>query len=279
MYQGQGDKAVMRGENTAGKPQNISRRKFITSAGILLGGTAVSSGLLVSACDSGDKTKNVTLTTVKYQYICPYDGKIFDTFDELSKYIEDHFPGQQPITKFTSPYDGKEFNSLQELRVHLDSLFTNPGCITLNVNNTEYSVKVKDSWSLTFVLREKLGLTGTKIGCDQGSCGACTVIVDGMPVYSCLILAVEAVDKRILTIEGLSDGISLHPVQQAFIDNDASQCGYCTPGFIMSAKALLDTNPNPTRDEVREALSGHLCICGHTKKIVDAVLNANKRSG
>ncbi|MHC4277891.1 MAG: (2Fe-2S)-binding protein [Planctomycetota bacterium] len=144
--------------------------------------------------------------------------------------------------------------------------------IEITVNGKPYLCKVKPNWSLVFVLREKLGLTGTKIGCDRGTCGTCTVIVDGRPVYSCMVLATEADGSDIQTIEGISDGITLHPIQQAFVDNDAVQCGYCIPGFIMSAKALLDKNSNPTRDEVREALSGHLCICGHTKKIVDAVL-------
>jgi aerobic-type carbon monoxide dehydrogenase small subunit (CoxS/CutS family) len=255
--------------------QNISRREFIVSTGALLGGTAAGSAMLLAACSSPAKTETVTVTRAKIQFVCPYDGKVFDSFEELTRYIETSFPGQQPLTRFVSPYDDKEFGSLEELKNHLDTLFAGSHSITLNVNGTEYPMKVKDNWSLSFVLREKLGLTGTKIGCDRGSCGACTVIVDEAAIYSCLMLAVEADGKSITTVEGLFRNGDLHPVQQAFVDNDAVQCGYCTPGFIMSAKALLDKNPRPSRDEVRVALSGHLCICGHTKKIVDAVIAAS----
>jgi carbon-monoxide dehydrogenase small subunit len=122
------------------------------------------------------------------------------------------------------------------------------------------------------VLKERLGLPGLKIGCDQGTCGTCAVIVDGKSILSCMMLAIEAEGKEILTIEGLSDNINLHPIQQAFVDNDAVQCGYCAPGFIMAAKSLLDENPSPTFDEVREGLSGHICPCGNSKRMVEAVL-------
>ena len=262
----------MKDKKSAGEPVNLSRRRFLAGAGVVLGGAVAGSGLLFSACTASNITKTITLTNQKPRYICPYDGKAFDTFEQLTRYISDNYPGQQPVTRFMSPYDNREFSSLEELKAYLDSMFNGPGSITLNVNRTAYTLQAKASWSLSFVLREKLGLTGTKVGCNRGSCGACTVIMDGKAVLSCLVLAVEANGKCITTIEGISDGINLHPVQQAFVNNNATQCGYCTPGFIMSAKAMLDNNPAPSRYEVREALSGHLCICGHTKKIVDAVL-------
>jgi carbon-monoxide dehydrogenase small subunit len=116
-----------------------------------------------------------------------------------------------------------------------------------------------------------LGLTGTKYACGAGDCGACTVLIDGSPSFSCLTLAVTAIGKSIVTIEGLSDGIELHPVQQAFVDKGAIQCGFCTPGMILSTKALLDENQAPTRDEIKSALAGNLCRCTGYVKIIDAV--------
>lgn len=260
-------------KTSGGEPVNLSRRRFLAGLGVVLGGSVTGSGLLFSACTASDSNKTVSLTNEKPRYICPYDGKAFDTFEQLTQYISDNYPGQQPVTRFMSPYDNREFSSLQELKNYLDSKANGTDNISLDVNGAVYSLQAKASWSLLFVLREKLGLTGTKVGCDRGTCGACTVIIEGKAVLSCMVLAVEATEMHITTIEGISDGIRLHPVQQAFVNNNAAQCGYCTPGFIMSAKALLDRRPAPSLDEVREALSGHLCICGHTKKIVDAVLN------
>lgn len=149
--------------------------------------------------------------------------------------------------------------------------------IELTINGEPSEVYVQPWKTLLQVLRDELGLTGTKEGCGTGHCGGCTVLVDGKAVKSCLILAPEIKGKNILTIEGLANTGKLHPLQQAFIDHFAVQCGFCTPGMIMTAKALLDENPNPTRQEVREALAGNLCRCTGYVKIIDAVLVAAEK--
>lgn len=146
--------------------------------------------------------------------------------------------------------------------------------VTLKVNGRSRSVAVEKNWSLLYVLREVMDLTGTKCGCNTGDCGSCKVIIDGEAVNSCSVRAVNLADKEIETIEGVSDGISLHPIQQAFIDCGAVQCGFCTPGMVMAAKALLDKNLNPTEEEIREAMKGNLCRCTGYVKIVEAVKRA-----
>lgn len=146
--------------------------------------------------------------------------------------------------------------------------------IRLTVNGESYTVAVEPCESLLDVLRDKLGLTGTKKGCNRGDCGACTIIIDGKTVNSCLVLAVEADDKEVLTVEGLANNGQLHPIQEAFVQYGAVQCGYCTPGMIMSVKALLDENPNPTEEEVKRAISGNLCRCTGYVKIIDAIKKA-----
>ena len=145
--------------------------------------------------------------------------------------------------------------------------------MTLRVNGADEEVYVEPWWSLAQVLRDELGLSGAKVGCNTGDCGSCTVIVDGKAVKSCLFLAMKALNKDILTIEGLQgkDG-KLHPLQEAFIEHFAVQCGYCTSGMIITAKALLDENPNPTEEEVKDFLCGNLCRCTGYVKIVEAVL-------
>jgi carbon-monoxide dehydrogenase small subunit len=144
--------------------------------------------------------------------------------------------------------------------------------ITLRVNGETYEVAVQPWRTLLEVLRNDIGLTGAKRGCDEGDCGACTVIIDGKPVSSCLSLAVEAQGKDITTIEGLAKNGQLHPLQSAFVEHGAIQCGFCTPGMILSAKALLDENPKPTEEEVREGISGNLCRCTGYVKIVEAIM-------
>lgn len=148
--------------------------------------------------------------------------------------------------------------------------------ITLAVNGEEYEVKVGLTDTLADTLREKLGLTGTKTMCNEGECGSCTVLIDGKPILSCLMLAVECEGRNILTIEGLAEPLTgeLHPIQKAFVEHSGMQCGICTPGMILTAKALLDNNPSPTEDEVREALAGNLCRCGNYKRITECVLAA-----
>jgi aerobic-type carbon monoxide dehydrogenase small subunit (CoxS/CutS family) len=224
------------GEFESGK---ISRRQFIKGAGIIVGGTAVGSSVLLSACGSSE-TQTVTVTTQTDKFICPYDGAEFDTLDQLQEYLDANYVSGAGA----------------------------PGIISFVVNGQTAVVKVEDYWSLAFVLRDKLGLYGTKVGCDRGTCGTCTVLVDGVPVYSCLMLAREAKGRSIETVEGLSSGQTLSPLQKAFYDNDAFQCGYCTPGMLMASKALLSENPTPNIDEVKEGLSGHICTCATFKVVI-----------
>jgi carbon-monoxide dehydrogenase small subunit len=146
--------------------------------------------------------------------------------------------------------------------------------MTFRVNGVGHDAIVTPNLTLAEVLRERLGLTGTKESCQVGECGACTVLVDGKPTLACSTLAIAVRDKEILTIEGLANGELLHPLQRAFIDNGAVQCGFCTPGQIMMSLALLNENPDPTREEVKEWLGGNLCRCTGYVKIVDAVLAA-----
>jgi xanthine dehydrogenase YagT iron-sulfur-binding subunit len=149
-----------------------------------------------------------------------------------------------------------------------------PVTINLLVNGSMRKVLVEPRWSLVYVLREVLGLTGTKIGCERGECGACTVLIDGKPRYSCMTLAVEAEGHAITTVEGLLEGDKLGPVQQAFAEEDAFQCGFCTPGQIMAVEGMLRSNPDPTSDQIRLGVSGNLCRCGAYKNIFNAAAKA-----
>ena len=153
--------------------------------------------------------------------------------------------------------------------------------IELRVNGEIYDTEIQPWRTLLEVLRDHLGLTGTKVSCAEGHCGACTVIVDGQAVNSCLMLAVEAQGKDILTIEGLSEGGALHPIQEAFVTLGAVQCGFCTPGLIMASKAFLENNPDPSDEEIKKALAGHLCRCTGYVQIIEAVRAAaeNMNSG
>ncbi len=149
--------------------------------------------------------------------------------------------------------------------------------IELNINGDTHELLVAPNHTLLEVLREKLGLMGTKRGCDLGACGACTVLIDGQAYLSCLMLAVDAMGKEIITIEGLAAGGDLHPLQNAFIAQGALQCGFCTPGMILTAEAILNEDENPTENEIKKKMAGNLCRCTGYKKIVEAVMSVKEQ--
>lgn len=149
--------------------------------------------------------------------------------------------------------------------------------INLNINEKDYEVEIEESMKLTELLRDRLNLMGTKFGCGEGECGACTVIMNGETVASCLVLAFQADGSKIITIEGVGGDSGDHPIQKAFIEVGAVQCGFCIPGMILSAKALLDITPDPTEEEIREAISGNICRCTGYEKIVKAIQLAARR--
>jgi len=167
--------------------------------------------------------------------------------------------------------DGTPTAHAQEIEATGDTV-----TVKLLINGAVRNVLVEPRWSLSYVLRDVLGLTGTKIGCERGECGACTVLIDGKPQYSCLTLAVEAEGREITTVEGLMQGDKPGPVQQAFLEEDAFQCGYCTPGQIMAVEGLLRRNPDPTIEEIRTGISGNLCRCGADRHIFGAAEKASR---
>lgn len=149
--------------------------------------------------------------------------------------------------------------------------------ISLDVNGSTHSVEVEARTTLADALRDRLEITGPKVVCDKGECGACTVEMDGKLVFSCMTLAMDAQGRKIETVEGMADGDNLHPIQEAFVEKDALMCGFCTPGFLVSSKSLLDTNDNPTPEEVREGLSGNICRCGTYPHVFEAVMSAAEK--
>jgi aerobic-type carbon monoxide dehydrogenase small subunit (CoxS/CutS family) len=270
----------------------VTRREFLKDAGFVVGGAAIGAGIAWPLASDGDGetiTETITVTeTVDVPTFRAPDGATFDTFEALVTYMEGLPGGVTVIDKFICPYDDQEFATLALLETHLNAAHGGefaatpnggtvvqaiPGVITLTINGESHVLKVEPEWSLAFVLKEKLGLTGTKIGCDRAQCGTCTVLIGGRAALSCSMLAVQAEGLDILTIEGLADGPTLHPVQQRFLDNDTFQCGYCTPGMILTAVALIDRIPNPTIDEAREAISGNLCYCSDYIRVVATIAN------
>jgi carbon-monoxide dehydrogenase small subunit len=156
--------------------------------------------------------------------------------------------------------------------------FSSKKIIRLKVNGEINELAIEPWRTLLEVLRDSLGLTGTKKGCDLGTCGACTVLIDGKPMLSCLLLAIEVQDREILTIEGVAKGGHLHPLQETFMNHGAIQCGFCSPGMILTAKALLEENPEPSEEGVRKGISGNICRCTGYTKIIEAILAAGSRA-
>ena len=183
--------------------------------------------------------------------------------------------------KFVCPYCFMAFNSIEVLKEHLpkehktEPLPAPEGLINLTINGEIYEVKVEPEWTLYYLLHDKLGFTGAKMFCDRGACGSCTVIMEGRPILSCMTLAIECDGKKIETVEGIA--AKNHPLIEEYVKHHCMQCGYCTPGFVVTAKALLDKNPNPAEEEVKEALAGNLCRCGTYPQHIKAVREAAKR--
>jgi len=213
------------------KKSGISRRDFIKGTGLAVGGVAISSTVLGTACGTPAATTTPNTSTTK--------------------------PTPTPGTP--APVKPVEIIRAPE------------GVVSLNVNGQKIVMEVKPEWSLAFVLREKLGLVALKVGCDRGECGACNILVDGKPHLACTMMAIESGDRTIVTLEGLASGPNLHPVQKLFLDNSTFQCGYCTPGMIISAVALLTKTPKPTLDQARLAIAGNLCYCGDYTRIVNTI--------
>jgi aerobic-type carbon monoxide dehydrogenase small subunit (CoxS/CutS family) len=221
----------------------LNRRSFLKSAGVAVAGGTLGAGLTLTpekavAVEVGAPT---TITSFR----CPIDGKDFSTFAAL----QNHFAEAHPSAVV-------------------------PVTTKLKVNGKDYEVLIEPHWTLQRTLQFKLGLTGAKQMCDRGVCGSCTVIIDGRAVLSCTTLAVECEGKSIETVEGIAANPKWHPLIQSYCKWDAMQCGYCTPGFVVSAKALLDKNPNPTQDDCKQALAGNICCCGTYPRHPTAIMEA-----
>lgn len=203
----------------------------------------------------------------------------------MSQEFDDHPPGDADVSRRTflgvtgAALVASATPQLAEGQVAAPEAPARPRTrIRLKVNGTSHDLEVDDHWTLADLLRDRLRLTGTKLGCERGECGACTVIVDDRPIYSCSYLAVWADGQQVLTVEGLARDGRLHPLQEAFIAHDAPQCGFCTSGQLMSATALLARNPSPSPQDVRVALAGNLCRCSNYNRIVEAVVAVGSAS-
>jgi aerobic-type carbon monoxide dehydrogenase small subunit (CoxS/CutS family) len=238
-------------EETEVKKPGLSRRDFLKDAGLIVGGATIGSVALASACS----TKTVTTTSA---------GSTATVTNTITNTATTTVPGSTATVTTTVTSSGPGPGGPA---VGADESFIN-----ITVNGLPYKLVVKNHLSLAWILREKLGLFGTKIGCDMGQCGACTILVDDVAIYSCVMLACEADGIKVTTVEGLANGNALSPLQKKFYDKEAVQCGYCTPGFLMAATGLLKENPRPNEDDVRLALSGHMCMCQNFRKTIDAVV-------
>jgi aerobic-type carbon monoxide dehydrogenase small subunit (CoxS/CutS family) len=274
------------------KSGEISRREFLKDAGLIVGGAAIGSTVLLAACGGEETTKTVTTTapggTATVTTTVPGGTETVTTTAGAvteTQTVTSTAPGgtvtstvTESVSKFVCPIDGQEFDSLAELQAHFEAVHPEAPVAALNVvkltvNGYEQELQVTPQDTLRDVLREKLGLISIKEMCTgQGACGSCTIIMDGRPVLSCMVLAIESEGVVVETAEGIAD--ANHPVVDAYIMNQCMQCGYCTPGFLVTSKALLDHNPNPTEADIREILGGNICRCGTYPAHIIAVLEA-----
>ena len=242
------------------KSGEISRREFLKDAGLLVGGTAIGSTILLAACGGGDG-ETVTKTVTEQ------GGNATVTTTEQV--------GEVTKTVTTTAQGGSETITITKTVEVQGSGVASENVINLTVNGQKYEMQVEPNWTLRYVIHDKLGLTGTKEWCDRGACGSCTVIIEGRPVLACMMLAIECDGAEIETAEGIAD--SGHPIIEAYIMAHCMQCGYCTPGFVVTAKALLDKNDNPTEADVIEALNGNICRCATYPAHIVAVLDAAEK--
>ena len=225
---------------------NVNRRNFLKNAGVIIGGSAIGAAgmtLRPEMAQAAQAVKSVPKTVTQFR--CPVCSKNFSSFAELKQHFNTDHPDQvQPVTT------------------------------KLNINGEECEVLIEPHWTLQRTLQFKLGLTGAKHMCDRGACGSCTVIMDGRAILSCTTLAVECEGKSIQTVEGIAADPKWRPLIDSYCKWDAMQCGYCTPGFLVSAKALLDKNSNPTEDDCKQALAGNICCCGTYHRHPTAIMEA-----
>jgi len=263
-------------EETKKTPRTVSRREFLRDAGIVVGGTAVSSAFFLSACGKEvEVTKTVTTTAPGSTVTTTAPGAT----STITKTAADN---TVTVTKYTCPVCNQEFDSLEALKTHFDDEHIEDetssnlkSLISLTINGNKHEFLVKNGQTLLSLIHDTLGLTGTKYFCDQGACGGCTVILNGRPVLSCMTLAAECNNASVQTVEGIAK--EKHPLIDTYVENHCMQCGYCTPGFIVTAKALLDRNANASEADIREALAGNLCRCGTYPQHVPAIIEAEKR--
>ncbi|NLT67036.1 MAG: (2Fe-2S)-binding protein [Acidobacteria bacterium] len=223
----------------------LNRRNFLKNAGVAVAGGALAAGLTPPA--ERALAAESAIPSALTSFRCPICAKDFDTFAALKNHSASEHPGRVP-----------------------------PVTTTLNVNGKDYEVLIEPHWTLQRVLQFRLGLTGAKQMCGRGVCGSCTVIIDGRAVLSCTTLAVECEGKAIETVEGIAANPKWKALINSYCKWDAMQCGYCTPGFVVSAKVLLEKNPNPTEDQCREALAGNICCCGTYPRHPTAIMEAAK---
>ena len=253
--------------------QGVSRREFLKDAGLVVGGAAIGSTVLLAACGGESTTETVTKTVTT---TAP-GGTATITKTESGGTVTSTTAQEVKVSKFVCPCCGAELDSLSALQAHFEAEHggetpVDEDLTELTINGKVYTLKIQPNWELQYVLHDKLGLIGAKTFCERGACGSCTVNIDGRPVLSCMVLACECEGKNIETVEGIA--AANHPLIDAYIKYDCMQCGYCTPGFVVTAKALLDRNPDPNEDEIKQALAGNLCRCGtypqHPKAILEA---------
>ena len=251
----------------------ISRREFLKDAGLVVGGAAIGSTVLLAAC--GGETETVTNTATKTVTTTAPGG----TATVTTTKTEAGGTATTTVTqsKYVCPVDGQEFDSLSALQAHYEAAHSGGGdalnLVSFTVNGEQQTLQVEPYETLRETLRDKLGILSVKDMCvGVGACGSCTVIMDGRPILSCMTLSCECDGVVIETSEGIAK--AKHPLIEAYIKHYCMQCGYCTPGFICTAKALLDHNPNPTEEDIREALAGNLCRCATYIQHIPAVLEA-----